>query len=122
MRRRAAQFTPSIHTRYLFVARAVCRRDKWLVLDLGSKCTVTSISLLGEVNTFRPARVLLDSAHTAGGPWQRVTQFCGLGALKWQRINLTTKPARFFRIYIRREGHATFRHAIHGVAFTCLEE
>ena len=100
------------------------RKDKWLVLDLGRESVVRAISLLGEVNSFAPARVLLDAAPTADGPWRRVSHFRGLGALRWQRVDLSeSRPAsRFFRLYIRREGHASFRHAIHGVQFHCEKQ
>eukprot|EP00966_Prymnesium_polylepis_P022719 522688-Prymnesium_polylepis.2 len=99
------------------------RRDKWLVFDLGDVRVVRALSLLGEVNSFAPARVLLDSAPTADGPWRRVDHFRGLGSLRWQRVNLAERPAtRFFRLYIRREGHASFRHAVHGCLFHCDKE
>lgn len=102
---------------------ALCRRDKWLVFDLGCARTVNSINLLGEVDSFGPARVLLDSSQSANGPWRRVSHFRALAALRWQSVPLTPRPsARFFRIYIRREGHATFRHAVHGVFFNCRRE
>jgi len=95
-------------------------RDKWLVFDLGCERTVHSISLLGEVDSFGPARVLLDAAQSPRGPWWRVSHFRGLQSLDWHCVRLTAQPTgRFFRIYIRREGHATFRHKIHGVLFNC---
>ena len=30
--------------------------------------------------------------------------------------------ARFVRIFVRREGHATFRHQLHGIKFHVAEE
>jgi len=97
-------------------------RDKWLVFDLGSKQTPSAISLLGLVDSFGGARVLVDAAPSEQGPWRRVGHLRALKSLKApERMALPAKTgaARFFRIYIRREGHATFRHAIHDVVFHC---
>ena len=111
----SAERRPLITPCLLALARPTCarlplasRKDKWLVLDLGCESVVRAMSLLGEVNSFAPARVLLDAAPTADGPWRRVSHFRGLGALRWQRIDLgESRPAsRYFRLYIRREGHA----------------
>jgi hypothetical protein len=94
-------------------------RDKWLVLDLAEAQPIAALSLLGVVDSFAPARVLLDAGATADGPWRRVGSFRALGApMRWQRVELGQRPAaRFFRLYVRREGHASFRHALHGVRF-----
>ena len=87
-----------------------CSRDKWLVFDLGSPRVVKALNLLGKADMFAPARVLLDVAPSAEGPWRRVSAFRGLGRLQWQQFELPPRPpARFFRLYVRREGHATFR-------------
>jgi len=97
-------------------------RDKWIVLDLETPRQVCAISFRGIVGSFGPARVLLDVGSSAQGPWQRVGRLRALGApLRWQRHELgqATPPSQFMRVYIRREGHATFRHAIHGVLVHC---
>ena len=88
---------------------------------------VTALSLLGTVDSFGAARVLVDAGESADGPWRRVGKFRALGApMQWQRLELGAKEparaataARYYRLYVRREGHATFRHAIHGVRFHC---
>ena len=49
-------------------------------------------------------------------------------ALKsWQRVDLARpgQPppvARYFRLYVRREGHANFRHRVHGLVAHCRAE
>jgi len=96
-------------------------RDKWLVLDLGAERTVDAISLLGIVDSFSKARMMLDVAESPDGPWERVGSFRALGTpLRWQKIDLGAvgdgpQRARFFRLLVRREGHATFRHRVHGI-------
>mmetsp|Transcript_21841 Transcript_21841/g.54450 ORF Transcript_21841/g.54450 Transcript_21841/m.54450 type:complete len:178 (-) Transcript_21841:264-797(-) len=94
-------------------------RHKWVVFDLGDAHSVTAVSLLGTVSSFAPAHLLLDCASSAQGPWRRVHSFRGLKSLRWERINLaeSTTKSRYYRLFIRREGHASFRHAIHGVFF-----
>ena len=99
-------------------------RDKWLVLDLGSERPVHGLSLRGLVESFAPARVRLEVGETADGPWEHVHAFRALGApLRWQRVDLRAEQrpeaARFLRLYVRREGHATFKHALHGVLVHC---
>ena len=100
-------------------------RDKWIVLDLGETHPVCAISLLGVASTFGAARVNLDTAESADGPWRRVGSFRALRSpMRWQRVELsglrgTPAPcsSRFFRLHVRREGHATFRYALHGLQF-----
>jgi hypothetical protein len=98
-------------------------RDKWLVLDLGEERTVSALSVRGVVSSFAPARVRLQVGESAEGPWEHVSSFRAMRApLRWQRIELDTPQppsSRFFRLHIRREGHANFRHAVHGVLFHC---
>jgi hypothetical protein len=104
-------------------------RDKWIVLDLGEDARpVRAMSLLGVVNSFGAARVVLEAGESADGPWQHVQRFRALGSpMRWQRIDLSAgngEPlnSRFYRIFVRREGHATFRHQVHGVKFHVAEE
>ena len=99
-------------------------RDKWIVLDLGENMApVSAVSLRGVVDSFGPARVILEASDSPSGPWRCIRRCRALGTpLRWQRIELTetNEPAlssRFVRLYIRREGHATFRHRLHGVRF-----
>ena len=89
------------------------------MLDLGQARPVSALSLRGIVDSFGPARVLLDAGATPDGPWRRIDAFRALGTpLRWQRIELDQQPStRYFRLYVRREGHATFRHRLHGVKF-----
>lgn len=94
------------------------RHDKWLVFDLGEERQLTALSLLGKVDSFAPARATLECAPSPSGPWRRVSRFRALGELAWQRVDLDgPATTRFCRVFIRREGHATFRHAVHGVVF-----
>ena len=96
-------------------------RDKWLVLDLGKAQSAQALSLLGEVDSFGAARVLLEAGASPSGPWRKALGFRALSAPTWQRIELGEgmRPARFYRLYIRREGHATFRYVVRGVRFHC---
>jgi len=96
-------------------------RDKWLVLDMGAVRSVNALSLLGIVDSFGMARVRLDVGTSPSGPWRHVHSFRALGTpLRWQRVELDTAPnARFFRLFVRREGHATFKHRIHGITMHC---
>lgn len=96
-------------------------RDKWLVLDLGTPQPARALSLLGEVDSFGAARVLLEAGASPSGPWRKTLGFRALKCPTWQRIELgeRTRPARFYRLYIRREGHATFRYTVRGVRFHC---
>ena len=102
-------------------------RDKWLVLDIGSERSVEAISLRGLVDSFAPARVRVETGETADGPWDHVRQCRAFGApLRWQQFDLRGHggggapiAGRYFRLHVRREGHATFRHAVHGVLFHC---
>ena len=69
--------------------------------------------------------MMLETARSQNGPWRRVSSFRALRSpLKWQRVELgeAGPRARFFRLRVRREGHATFRHALHGVLFHCEPE
>ena len=64
----------------------------------------------------------LDVGATPDGPWQRTGGFRAFGApLRWQRVELGSEvPAsRYVRLFVRREGHATFRHKVHGVRVYC---
>ena len=103
-------------------------RDKWLVLDLGGTRTVHALSLLGIVDSFGSARMRLEVGSSPSGPWLPVHSFRALGTpLRWQRIELgglghTTPSARFFRLFVRREGHATFKHRVMGVTMHCDAE
>ena len=96
-------------------------RDKWLVFDLGRVHRVCELRVLGVVSTLGAAHATLQSAPSADGPWRRVRGFRAMKALEWQRIPIggPAASARFYRLHIRREGHATFRHAVHGVEFSC---
>merc|ERR1711988_1177439 len=95
-------------------------RDKWLVFDLGEERVINALELLGIVDSFGPARVSLQCAPSSSGPWRPMGRgFRALGTMRWQRVELPGTSARFCRLYIRREGHATFRHAVHGVIFRC---
>ena len=101
-------------------------RDKWLVLDVGDVRAVEAVSLRGIVDSFGSARMMLEAATSPRGPWRRVCSFRALGTpLRWQRVELA-KPgqsppsARYLRLYVRREGHANFRHRLHGVVAHCL--
>ena len=93
------------------------RHDKWLIFDLGEERPLLGLSILGVVDSFAPARAVLELAPSPEGPWHRVGRFRALGQLKWQHVTLDAPAARFCRMYIRREGHATFRHEVHGVVF-----
>ena len=104
-------------------------RDKWIVLDLGEEARpVCAMSLLGIVNSFGAARVELEISESADGPWQGVQRFRALRSpMRWQRVDLSAEDgeplnARFVRIFVRREGHATFRHQLHGIKFHVAEE
>ena len=103
-------------------------RDKWLVLDLGEEASrpVHALSLLGKVGSFGAARVMLEESESPRGPWRCVSRFRALGGpLKWQRVDLKGDggvSSRFVRLYVRREGHATFRHQVHGVQFHLAPE
>ena len=96
-------------------------RDKWLVLDLGERRPVSGLSLLGIVGSFAPARVHLQAGESPSGPWRRVCCFRALGSpMQWQHVELppnVAEPSRFYRLFVRREGHATFKHQVHGVLF-----
>ena len=101
-------------------------RDKWLVLDIGAERAVSALSVLGVVDSFSKARVILDSGATPEGPWRRVCCFRALGSpLRWQRVELagdgaSAPPnARFFRLLVRREGHANFRQRVFGLQMHC---
>ena len=96
---------------------AIGRHDKWLVFDLGAERQLLGLSILGVVDSFAPARAVLECAESPEGPWRRVGRFRALGRLAWQHVTVDVAAARFCRLYIRREGHATFRHAVHGVVF-----
>ena len=102
-------------------------RDKWLVLDLGEDAKpIRAISLLGIVNSFGPARVNLETSDSADGPWQSRGLRAFGSPLRWQRVELAAENeaplnSRFYRLYVRREGHATFRHQLHGVKFHVAE-
>ena len=52
------------------------------------------------------------------------TSFALVYDLRWQRVGLPPdgEPSRFYRLYVRREGHATFKHALHGVLFHAVGE
>ena len=93
------------------------RHDKWLIFDLGEERPLLGLSILGVVDSFAPARAVLELGPSAEGPWRRVRRFRALGLLKWQHVTIDAPAARFCRMYIRREGHATFRHKVHGVVF-----
>ena len=88
------------------------------VTNLGEERQLTALSLLGKVDSFAPARATLECAPGPSGPWRRVSRFRALGEMAWQRVDLEgPATTRFCRVFIRREGHATFRHAVHGVVF-----
>lgn len=100
-------------------------RDKWIVFDVGEPRSPSAVSLLGVVDSFGPARVLLDAGASPSGPWRRVAGFRAFGVpMRWQRVGLPPdgEPSRFYRLYVRREGHATFKHALHGVLFHAVGE
>ena len=100
-------------------------RDKWLVLDAGAIRPVDALSLLGIVDSLGRARVSLEVADAPSGPWRRVGRFRALGSpLRWERFALAAPgqqppTSRFFRLHVRREGHATFSHRVHGVTLEC---
>ena len=73
-------------------------------------------SILGVVNSFAPARAMLQCAPSPDGPWRLTGRFRVLGQLAWQRFDFEG-TARYWRLFIRREGHATFQHRVHGVVF-----
>ena len=103
--------------------RSVPRCDKWLILDVGNKGPPRALSIRGVVDSFGPARVLLDAAATPSGPWRRAACFRALGSpLRWQRVELgdSVPQSRYYRLYVRREGHASFRQLLHGVQFHCV--
>ncbi len=88
-----------------------------------------AIDILGKVGSLAPARVLVDMAPSPAGPWKRIGAVRALtgtlnGNLKRERQKLssTLPPMRYCRLYIRREGHASFRHQVHDVSFVCLPE
>ena len=69
-----------------------------------------------------PARATLECAPGPSGPWRRVSRFRALGQMAWQRVDLEgPATTRFCRVFIRREGHASFRHTLHGVLFHCAD-
>ena len=102
--------------------------DKWLVLDLGAVRSVSAINLLGIVDSFGAARMRLDVGESPNGPWRPARHFRALGTpLSWQRVELAgggqaAPCARFYRLFVRREGHANFRHRIMGLTLTCEAE
>jgi len=96
--------------------------DKWLTLDLGAPRRIRALSILGVVSTFAPARVHLDVGMSPDGPWKRTGLFRALRSpMRWQRVDLGdgVPEARYIRLYVRREGHATFQHKVHGVLVDC---
>jgi hypothetical protein len=96
--------------------------DKWLILDLGRTCTPSALSILGVASTFGGARICVDRADAPSGPWRRLATLRGLCSLRAPaqcRLPADAPPSRYYRLYMRREGHATFRHALHDVAFVC---
>jgi len=96
--------------------------DKWLVLDLGRTCAPSALNILGVASTFGGARICVDRADSPSGPWRRLTTLRGLRSLRAPaqcRLPASAQPSRYYRLYMRREGHATFRHAIHDVVFVC---
>jgi len=97
-------------------------RDKWLVLDLGRPAVPSALTIRGVVSTLGGARICLDRGESPSGPWRRVTTLRGLRGLRTPvqcDLPASLPPTRYFRLYIRREGHATFRHVIHDLSFTC---
>ena len=99
--------------------------DKWLVLDLGRAAAPRALSLLGTASTVGGARVTLQRATSPRGPWRTVAHVRGLRGLRAptrQPLPADLSPSRYFRLYMRREGHASFRHAIHDVCFECEED
>ena len=91
------------------------RRHLWHLLRL--KRPLLGLSILGVVDSFGPARARLECAESPDGPWRRVGRFRALGRKEWQHVVVEAPATRFCRLYIKREGHATFRHAVHGVVF-----
>ena len=93
--------------------------DKWIVLDAGRPICLRAVSLLGLVDSFAPARLSIECAPSPRGPWMQVHRTRALGELEWERVELPegVPSRRYFRLYTRREGHASFRYAIHGVRF-----
>ena len=97
--------------------------DKWLTLDLGCSRKPRALSLLGIVDSFGAARVMLDFGDSPEGPWQRAGRFRAFGSpMRWQRVELdeSVPTTRYLRLYVRREGHATFQHRVHGVLVHCV--
>ena len=97
-------------------------RDKWLILDLGTARKPRALDLLGVVNSFGAARVLLDVGNSPDGPWKRAGCFRAFGSpMRWQRVQLgrDVPTVRYMRLFVRREGHATFQHKVHGVLVHC---
>ena len=91
-------------------------RDKFVVLDLARPCHVDAISLRGVVSSLGKARVLVDCSQSPHGPWQRIGLIRGLASASVEErhsLHVQRTPSRYVRLYIRREGHATFRHEIH---------
>ena len=48
------------------------RHDKWLIFDLGEERPLLGLSILGVVDSFAPARAVLELGPSAEGPWRRV--------------------------------------------------
>ena len=97
-------------------------RDKWLTLDLGTARKPRALDLLGVVNSFGAARVLLDVGNSPDGPWKRAGCFRAFGSpMRWQQVELgrDVPTVRYMRLFVRREGHATFQHKVHGVLVHC---
>ena len=100
-------------------------KDKFIVFDLKKKMKPTAISITGLVSSFGKARIIVQSSQRPNGPWTHVTFIRALGdARKTERHTLPNEiaDARYYRLYIRREGHATFKHSISNVQFHCADD
>lgn len=96
--------------------------DKWLVFDLGRPERPSRLSILGVASTFGGARVAIEHSESPDGPWRRVATVRAMRSLRNPvsvELPAQGQAWRYYRLYIRREGHATFRHALHDVVFTC---
>jgi len=99
-------------------------RDKYLIFDLGCTMKISEIDILGRVHSLRGSRILLQIGPSAKGPWQQAHSFRALSSLQRTRSALPKDlpSTQFVRLFIRREGHATFRYKVHDVRFLCTSE
>ena len=92
-------------------------RDKRLVLDLGTPQPARALSLLGEVDSLVPRGCWRPAPHRQVLGARRSASCPQVPHVAAHRTGRAYTAACFYRLYIRREGHATFRYTVRGVRF-----